>query len=195
MSQRIYIVFLAAGQSKRYGKTKLLDDLHGRPLLQHALLAAQEACPGCVCLVLGHESDKLMRAASGLADRVALNDAFETGIGSSIACGVAACRAQADAVVIMLADQPLVTAEHLSALIEQWGGQSDAIVATSFSGIEGPPVLFGQAHFNQLETLEGDAGAKSVLRAHAASVSVVKFEQAAIDIDTPADLEALPSPD
>ena len=56
MIEKTYIIVLAAGQSKRYGETKLLEEYDGRPLLQHALAAGQEACPGRECLVTGHAS-------------------------------------------------------------------------------------------------------------------------------------------
>lgn len=195
MPRDIYALVLAAGQSKRYGKTKLLADLHGRPLLQHALAAGQKACPGRVCLVTGHEADEINSAASGLADIIVLNSAYESGVGSSIAIGAAACREQADAVIVMLADQPLITAAHISRIIKQWSGGPDEIVATRFSGVDGPPVLFGKGYFDQLEALAGDAGAKSLLLANPAAVRTVSLEQAAIDIDTPRDLAALLSRD
>lgn len=191
MPKNTYAIVLAAGQSQRYGETKLLAELHGRPLLQHALAAAQETCPGRVCLVAGHEADRIRDVASSLADLVVVNDAYESGIGSSIARGIAACHGRADAVIVMLADQPLVSGGHLAALLRQWDGQPGSIVATRFSGTDGPPVLFGNGFFDRLERLSGDAGAKSVLRASPAAVTTVAFAQAAVDIDTPTDLDAL----
>ena len=191
MIEKTYIIVLAAGQSKRYGETKLLEEYDGRPLLQHALAAGQEACPGRVCLVTGHASENIINAASGLADDVVLNREYRSGIGSSIAKSVSHLREEASAVIIMLADQPLVTAAHIGQIIEKWGNDPDAIVATRYSGVDGPPVLFGQSYFAKLCELEGDAGAKHVLRAHANAVRTVAFEPAAIDIDTPDDLRAL----
>ena len=191
MIEKTYIIFLAAGQSKRYGETKLLEEYDGRPLLQHALAAGQEACPGRVCLVTGHASENIINAASGLADDVVLNRRYRNGIGSSIAKSVSHLREEASAVIIMLADQPLVTAAHIGQIIEKWGNDPDAIVATRYSGVDGPPVLFGQSYFAELCELEGDAGARHVLQAHQDAVRTVEFAPAAIDIDTPDDLKAL----
>jgi molybdenum cofactor cytidylyltransferase len=191
MPRDVYALVLAAGLSRRYGRSKLLEELSGTPLLGHALTAAQAACPGKVILVTGHDSEDMARASSGLADAVVLNREYRSGIGSSIAKGVSHLREEATAVIIMLADQPLVTAAHIGQIVEKWGNDPDAIVATRYSGVDGPPVLFGHSYFAQLRELEGDAGARHVLQAHRAAVRTVEFEPAAIDIDTPEDLKAL----
>jgi molybdenum cofactor cytidylyltransferase len=191
MPSDVYALVLAAGLSRRYGRSKLLEEFSGTPLLRHALTAAQAACPGRVVLVTGHGSEDMASAASGLADEMVLNEAYRTGIGSSIAKGVSHLFDRATAVIIILADQPLVTAAHIGQIIEKWDGHPDAIVATRFSELDGPPVLFGRNHFDQLAELTGDAGAKQVLRAHPNAVRTVRFEPAAIDIDTPDDLKAL----
>lgn len=191
MASNIHCAVLAAGQSQRYGRTKLLEKLDGKPLLQHTLETAQAACPGRVCLVTGQDSDAIVDAANGLADLLAHNPEFETGIGSSIRCGVKACRDRADAVLIVLADQPLVTKAHLAELIATWDGTANSIIASAYADTCGPPVLFGSAYFDQLKELQGDAGARHVLRENPEAVLSVNFEPARFDIDTPTDLETL----
>lgn len=191
MAHNIFVLVLAAGQSQRFGATKLLEEFGGRPLLQHALAASQEACPGNVCLVTGHASEDLAKAAVGLADQIVLNDDYESGIGSSIARGVSHLINDAAAVIILLADQPLITGAHLKEIMKRWKDDPDTIVATHFSGVDGPPVLFGQRFFGQLSKLEGDTGAKQILRAWPDAVRSIDFEPAAVDIDTAGDLEGL----
>ena len=193
MASNIYCVVLAAGESRRYGRTKLLEAYCGKPLLRHALEAAQIACAGRVCLVTGNDADAIRNAAGGLADTVVHNPEFESGIGSSIRSAVDVCSEHADALLIVLADQPLVTAVHLSTLIETWESETSKIVVSAYSETIGPPVLFGRRYFGQLANLSGDSGAKSVLREHGASLRPVNFEPAAIDIDTPEDLQELPT--
>jgi len=188
---KVCIVMLAAGRSERLGTAKLLADYRGKPLLHHALSAAQGTCPGNICLVVGHNPEEIENAATGLADRVIINEAYATGIGSSIACGVRACREHADAILIMLADQPLVSCAHLDQLVDRWTGSPDEIIASRFSGTSGPPVLFASALFDQLEDLHGDVGAREILRKSSSILRTVEFGAAAVDIDTPADLEAL----
>ncbi len=89
------------------------------------------------------------------------------------------------------ADQPLITTEHLRALEAAWSGADVEIVATAFADTLGPPVLFPSGCFDDLIGLRGDAGAKRLLEDARYSVKQVAFAGAAIDIDTPEDLERL----
>lgn len=188
--QRIYAAVLAAGKSERFGASKLLQPLHGRPLIASALTTAQAAVPGNVILVTGHDASAVADASDGLADEVVFNGDYESGIGTSIALAARTCRDAADALVIMLADQPLITPSHIEALVEHLDGRPDRIVATAYSGTLGAPTLFGRNFFDALARLEGDCGAKPVLLENDQVVDAVEFEPASIDIDTPADLSA-----
>lgn len=188
IDRRIFAIVLAAGRATRFGATKLLEYFNGRPLLHHALIAARAACKTQVVLVTGNESDNIQECAGGLCDEARFNPDFESGIGSSIACGVRAVSDRADAVIIMLADQPLVSHAHLAQLIDEWSGASEEIVATRFESGLGPPALFGSEVFPQLQDLAGDKGAKHLLLDSRHTVTFVEFADAAIDIDTPADL-------
>jgi len=194
MASNIYCIVLAAGISRRYGRTKLLEELNGKPLLCHALEAAQTACPGRVCLVTGNDQAAVQDAGQEQADLVVHNPDFRSGIGSSIRCGVRACSGQTDALLIVLADQPLVPAGHLTTMIDTWDGKTTGIVASAYSGTRGAPVLFGRSYFAALADLSSDSGAKTILRDNPAVVRSVNCARAAIDIDTPADLEALLNP-
>lgn len=186
----VFILVLAAGRSERFGGDKLLTDFRGEPLLRHALRAASEARPGEVVLVTGHRAQQVAEAADGFADRCVRNEHFELGMGTSIACGVASCRHEADAILVHLADQPLVNGAHLRALIERWSGAPDEIVASHYAGRLGPPALFGSAVFDDLCALRGDRGARDLLGSSDYRVYAVDCAAAALDIDTPADLAA-----
>ena len=121
------------------------------------------------------------------------NPDSEAGIGTSIAIAARTCASNADALVIALADQPLVTASHLTALASTWSGDSNQIVATEFSATLGPPALFGSGFFAELAELKGDQGARRIVRRNSQAVVAVNFEPASIDIDTPSDLDSLDS--
>ena len=195
MASGIHAIVLAAGRSSRFGRAKLLEELDGKSLVRRALETAQCACPGNTWLVTGHTANAIADAAAGIADHIVYNPDYESGMGTSIASGVTACSQQADAVVVMLADQALITESHLSDLARSWSGDAGRIVATAFSGTLGPPVLFGQDFFDELSTLDGDDGAKQLLRRHAAAVRSIRFEPAMTDIDTRGDLNRLINPE
>jgi len=179
---------LAAGKSSRFGATKLVQAFRGKPLLQNALIAAQGACEGRVFLVVGHDQDSVVDASAGLFDELVVNYEFANGIGTSIAASVRACREDADAVLVILADQPLVTAAHIRDLIDTWSGAENEIVSTSFEGITCPPILFPGGAFSALSGLRGDNGAKSLLANDEFVVTSIDFPPAGFDVDRPQDL-------
>jgi molybdenum cofactor cytidylyltransferase len=187
----IHVCVLAAGTSSRFGVTKLTQTLNGLPLLQHALIAATGACPERVTLVVGHDQQAVVAASGDLADRTIINDDYRSGMGSSIATAVRTCRKNADAILILLADQPLITAPHLNELIERWSGRNTEIVASHFDGTLGPPILFPSGTYDALGALAGDKGAKSVLTSSDYDVTSVDIPEAGIDVDSPETLRAL----
>ena len=140
----VCIVVLAAGRSERFGSAKLLAELGGKPLLHYALSAAQATCPGNVYLVAGHNAHEIRAAAAGLADHIVINEDYADGIGSSIARGVRASREQSDAIIITLADQPLVSPAHLARLMEMWAGGPSEIIASVFGYLRAPGTFRGR---------------------------------------------------
>ena len=187
----IRIAVLAAGESKRFGPQKLLAPWRGQPLVSHSLRAAQRACPGRVLLVSGHEAEAIEAVTTGDADRIVRNSDFAGGIGTSIAAAARACPAEAQALLIALGDQPLVTADHFRAVIAAWDRSAHSIVATAYAGTFGPPVLVGREYFSMLTGLSGDQGAKHLLHDYRERVVTVEFQPAAVDIDTTGDLVSL----
>jgi len=187
----VHVCVLAAGSSARFGATKLVRPLRGKPLVQHALLAAQGTCKGCVTLVVGHDDEAVVEASAGLSDDVIVNRAHQLGIGTSISTGIRACRDGADAILIVLADQPLVTAAHLSQLIDDWSGADNEIIVSAFEGVVGPPILFPKKAFDALCELNGDTGAKKILSNDEFHVRSIDFPPAGMDVDTPDDLRKL----
>lgn len=187
----IAALVLAAGTSTRFGATKLAVPVHGRALVAHALLAARDVCPGNVHLVVGHQHETIEAAAGNLFDRSILNKDYAKGIGTSIAAGVKECAGHFDAILLMLADQVLVSAEHLHAIVRCWRDSGVDIVASSYRDTRGPPILFARPAFDELMQLSGDRGAKPLLDGGKFSVVSVASPAAGVDIDTPADLDDL----
>lgn len=190
----VFAAVLAAGRSRRFGRSKQLESIRGRPLVRHAAELAREACGDRSILVAGHEYSAVAAAAGAAPQFLIVNERYEEGLGSSIALLANAVSHVADAVLLLFADQPLITAEHLRALIDRWSGADDEIVATAFSKTVGPPVLFPRGAFAALGRLSGDKGAKRVLEDPEFVVTTIPFEDAAIDIDTPADLARIELP-
>jgi CTP:molybdopterin cytidylyltransferase MocA len=187
----VFAVVLAAGCASRYGRTKQLEVFDGEALVRRAAELARETCGDNTILVTGHDSAAVAKAAGDAARFLVVNDRHTEGLGNSIAAAVKTVSHTADGILLLLADQPLITVSHLQALKKRWSGADDEIVATSFDNTMGPPVLFPSGAFRALANLSGDKGARAILRDSRFTVKTIDFEDAAIDIDTPDDLTRL----
>jgi molybdenum cofactor cytidylyltransferase len=183
-------VVLAAGASTRMGRPKLALPVRGVPMLRRVVEAAAASRCTEVVVVLGGAHAAVYRPLlDGLPVRVAENPDPAEGMGSSIRAGVAAVSPEASGVVILLADQPLVTATLIDRLVETAVSGGHRIVASAYRGIVGPPAYFDRALFLELLTLEGDRGARSVIERYPRQgVAVPLPDEAAVDVDLPDDL-------
>ena len=180
------LVLLAAGRSARFGDigSKLDEPFLGRALGLHVAVTL-EAMPFRERIAVTGRA-ALDYAAHGF--RVAPNEAAGDGLASSVKLGVACARAQgAAAVLIALADMPRVTAAHIHRLFDASTG-ADTVVASSDGTEPKPPALFGAGRFDFLLSLDGDTGARDLVRA---GRHVVTSPAELLDVDTPGDLEAL----
>lgn len=189
--KKLVAVVLAAGGGRRFGGRKQLQAYRGTPLVTRAVRLAESVCGSRTLLVAGSDWRPVVDACAPLEGFLVRNADWQSGIGSSIAAATRAIAGSADALLLLLADQPLITREHLEALIDAWDGSPRLIVATAFAGVAGPPVLFPARYFPALKALSGDRGARSVLAA-ADDVRTLPFAPAAVDIDRPGDLDNLP---
>jgi molybdenum cofactor cytidylyltransferase len=174
------------------GSPKQLLRLGGETLVRRAARMALAARCAPVFVVVGAEAGAVTREIEDLPIEVVENAHWTEGIGGSIRAGVAAAAAAQsppDAVLIMLADQPAVTAALLDQLVAASEAAPAGLVACEYAGTLGVPALFARRHFDALCRLSGDRGGKALLAAHAEAVSRVPFAPAAIDLDTPEDYE------
>lgn len=176
---------LAAGGGVRFGSdSKLLAELDGRPVLEWSVAAAC-AVPALerVVVVLGSRSDEIQAAvAFGRAETVVCSD-WESGQAASLRCGLEAVR-DASAVVVTLGDAPLVTPQVISIFVGA-EGRTRAV----YGGRPGHPVVLGPEQIAALESLDGDRGARDLLRG--GPEIEVGHLCSGRDVDTPEDLEAI----
>lgn len=198
-------IVLAAGAATRMGHAKQLLELGGAPLVRRAASAALAAGCAPVVVVLGAHAPLVAPALRGLEVQVVVHPGWERGLGSSIAAGVAALQraveeavARADtggrvtdAVLITLADQPLVGPAALRSLLDARRAACAAIAASRYAGTVGVPACFDRALLPSLLTLDGSTGCKPLLRLHARETVLVDCPEAALDVDTPEDYARL----
>ncbi|MDR7415504.1 MAG: nucleotidyltransferase family protein [Armatimonadota bacterium] len=176
---------LAAGSSRRMGQPKLLLRLGGKTLLRRAVETALAVC-GEVVVVVGPEADRMREELRDLPVTIVENPDHVLGLSTSLRRGIEAV-ADADAALLLLADQPALTPGHLRRLVEAWERTGARIVACAYRGTVGPPALFHRSLFGELRALRGDVGAKPVLEAHREEAVFLPLEEAALDVDTPED--------
>jgi molybdenum cofactor cytidylyltransferase len=187
----IFAVVLAAGASTRFGRTKQLEHFEGIPLAAAAVRKAESVCGAQTVLVTGKDWKEVASACEPLAGFFVINDDYERGLASSIACGVRAVAESADAILLMLADLPLITAEHLENLVNAWIYSPQSIIASAFEDTLGPPIVFPKTDFDELLKLKGDRGARPIIDANRDRVQSIDCEEAAFDIDRPEDLAGI----
>ena len=193
-SESVGAIVLAAGSSSRMGSPKQALQYRGESLLRRAALAALGA--GCrpVVVVTGANVELSRRELEGLDVREVLNTLWETGMASSVRAGVGSllsADAEVDAAVLLLCDQPHVNAGVISGLVAAHRANGSPVVASTYGGSFGVPALFGRALFGELARLEGAAGAKQVIKRHAAGAHFLPFAGGEVDVDTPDDFSRL----
>jgi CTP:molybdopterin cytidylyltransferase MocA len=176
---------LAAGASTRLGRAKQLVEVSGEALVHRAARVALEA--GCHPVVVVEGAVPLAGALGTLAvERVTCAE-WALGPGASLQRGLAHLEGRAEAVVVLLADQPQVQVEDVQSLVEADG----EVAAAHYEGVLGVPARFAGAALRALTTLAPERGAGPWLRANAARVTAVPMPHAALDVDRPEDVARL----
>lgn len=193
-AQRPSVVLLAAGTSSRFLGTKQLARIGGKTLVDRALDSIPAAEVGDIIVVVGHDAAAVAEAVGkrhGVA--IVFNSGYREGMASSIRTGMSALSTEANAVMIVLADQPFLTKPLLRRILRAFEARgSNGIVAAARGGTVAPPAIFSRKYFGELAELTGDQGAKSVIARHQADASLVnvRSRHTLADVDTQEDIEA-----
>ena len=187
-------VVLAAGASTRMGRNKLLLDLGGETMVRRVVRAAAAAGVDQVLVVLGHEEPLVRAEVAGLACTLVVNPDHAQGAATSVRTAVGHVAATAHAIVVVLADMPLVTADMIATVVARYRETAAPLVVSYYGAVQAPPTLFDRALFDELLAISGEREAKEVVRRHEAEAVVVHWpESARRDVDLPADYEGVRS--
>lgn len=188
------IIILAAGSSSRFGNTKQLLHFNKKTLLQHVIDEAVDSGAEPVIVITGSNADEISKDIQPHNIKIVYNEKWQQGMASGIVAGIKkAITLNNDIakIIIAVCDQPFVSSAIFKQLYEQQEKTVKHIVASSYADTIGTPALFTQKYFDALMSLQGEEGAKKILKANAEDVATIDFPQGAIDIDTQKDYDNL----
>jgi molybdenum cofactor cytidylyltransferase len=196
-------IILAAGLGKRMGGNKMSAMFRGKPMVEHVIASAKGANLHEIIIVTGFEKVTLL--PEGERDKIEAysfpnpsplrgegkgegylkfihNPHFAQGLSTSLKAGINA--ANGDGALIMLGDMPLITSDDINKIVAFFTSKNDIIVPVHKTE-QGNPVLWGRGHFPKLNRLEGDKGAKGLLKPMHASIKEIELSEAILrDFDT-----------
>ena len=184
---KIPIILLAAGSSSRMGQPKQLLPWGGQTLIEHQIQTLMQTGESII-VVLGAYADLILPVIQKYPVIVAVNSDWKSGMASSVACGIKEMEqleSTADAVVITLVDQPLIPFTHFEAMLNAFaGGHQQIIASTSAEGWLGVPALFDKCYFSELQNLQGEKGAKTLIQQYPNKIKALECNEIINDIDT-----------
>jgi molybdenum cofactor cytidylyltransferase len=183
-------VVLAAGMSTRMGRNKLLLSFRDKPLVVHAVETLLASKASEIIVVLGHESEKVWDQLEVFANqistgaqmsrvRLVTNPDYRNGLSTSVQTGVQAVSPEASALMIYLADQPLLEPGDVDRIIAAFRAaktENKSIVVPFFKGERGNPVILDASLRDSILGIAGDVGCKGVIKRYPEKVYAVEME-------------------
>lgn len=186
------IIILAAGNSSRMGETKQLMKFKNKTFLQYIIEEAKDAKLEPVICVTGYQTEQITKSIMDMGVSIVFNEQWPEGMGSGISAGIKQLLlSDVDSVILAVSDQPYVSTGLFLKMQTLKNQSGKGIVASSYAGTLGTPVLFEKKYFDQLKSLNGNQGAKNIVKLNLPDVCPVEFEKGIIDIDTKEDYEKL----
>lgn len=186
---RIAAVLLAAGESRRMGEpNKLLLTVQGRPLVRRTaqVLLASRICD--MVAVLGHEAEEVRGILEDLPLEVVVNEDYAQGQMTSVYRGLQALTGDYDGVMIALADQPVIEARDIDAIIEAFGRpRSGSVLVPTYRGQRGNPIVLAYAHREAILSGGRNLGCRRFIEKNPELVTTLEMDNdhVVVDLDTP----------
>lgn len=180
-------VILAAGNSIRFGENKLFAPIDGKPMIERAFdaIPTEKLCD----IVVITQYDRIEKLSLQHGFRCVVNPHPELGLSRSVYLGTKALFDRCDGILYQVADQPRLTKESVSKMLDCFLEHPDSIVAMSSGKRRGNPCIFPKAYFDELCSLSGDKGGRSVIERHEDALVLFEVDASELrDVDTPKDI-------
>lgn len=185
----IYALLLAAGESRRMGKPKMLLPFGQKTIVEHILDSILESNSDKILVVLGSHREEILSRIEARPVETVVNHRYKEGMLSSIQTGFEALPKEAAAALVHLGDQPLIPSSVLDALIEAYKGTRKGIVLPVYKKRRGHPILIDIKHRPEILGLSPDIGLRALVHDHPEDIQEVEVDTPYIlkDIDKPED--------
>lgn len=188
---RVGAILLAAGQGSRFeGENKLLAPVDGEPIIRHAAATVRVSDIDEITAIVGHDADAVRGALGDLPLSVRSNPDYATGQSTSVREGVRVARKQGwDGTLFALGDMPFISPASIDTLVDRFVTSAATIIAPTYDGTRGNPVVFDQTHYETLADVTGDIGGRQLVENHPETVLLEIDDPGVVqDIDTVDDL-------
>ena len=193
--RHIAVLIPAAGTSSRMGEPKQLLKWKDTSLLGHAVRTAESLKVDVIAVILGAFSERIKAEISSENISIYFNQDWKKGLGSSIGLGLQQLLIdypETDAVLIMLADQPMIDSSYLEQILNTFKANDAPIVASTYSDEHfGVPAIFDKRIFNDIVSLDSEKGAKDLINSYRTEVLSISEVPNLVDIDTKDQYEQL----
>jgi len=184
------VMILAAGEASRMGKAKMLLPYKEKTILEKILDEVLALNPGIVSVVTGCYHQEISSVIQHAGVHLVYNAEYQKGMSSSIQKGLSAIQQKyrdMQFLFILVADQPFLKQALLQKMIQLHQESKKGLIAASYQGVAGTPLLLSVKYFEELNQLKGDKGARVILHHYPDDLETVDFEMGGLDIDTVSD--------
>ncbi len=170
-------VILAAGSSKRLGRTKQLEPWGATNLLGHVMERIRSFPVDETWVVLGHEFERILAETDTGDAGVIENPGWEEGVASSLRVALDALTrlSRAERVLILKGDEPEISGEVVAELLASHGRAGRPVSVPKYRYAVGYPLLVDRSLWSRLMSMEGDDDPLRLLKAHPEWVNEVWF--------------------
>ena len=182
-------MILAAGESKRMGKPKLLLPFGEKTIIETIVATVVSSKVEKTLVVLGSEREKIEQKIKNYSLKIAFNPNFRSGMLSSVQAGFQAFPENAQAALVVLGDQPSISISVINELIDAYQRTRKGIVLPVYKGERGHPVLIDAKYWKEVENLSPGVGLRGTVYNHPEDIVEVDMETPSIfqDIDDESD--------
>jgi molybdenum cofactor cytidylyltransferase len=185
----VWAIILAGGESKRMGTPKMLLPYRGATIIETVIQNIASSSVEKTLVVLGSNGDQILEAISEYPVMHCYNDAYKSGMLSSVKCGFAHLPDECGAALVFPGDQPMIREKDINIVLSAWHESGKGIVVPTFRGRRGHPLLIDRKYRQEVMTLDESDGLRALAMKHPGDVREIETDNPLIlkDIDTAED--------